>query len=110
MLEEFLCNIGLHRAGHPLDFSLMLEPLSEWVDAQDVTESDRSYLASHLAAFICEYLIATKEAHRLIVGSRVMLRVPIQEGIMREFDPYAVAFDMATNRGNLKAFLDTMSS
>ncbi len=36
------------------------------------------------------------------------MRVPIQEGLVREFDPYAVAVGMVTNRKSLKAFLDAL--
>jgi len=38
------------------------------------------------------------------------MRVTIDGGVMREFDPYAVAVSMATNRNNLKEFLDTLCS
>jgi hypothetical protein len=110
MLEEFLCDIGLHRAGQPLDFPNLLEPFSRWLDAQEVTEGDRYYLASRLGAFICEYLIAVCKGQRILVGRYIMMRLPIQEGIVREFDPYAVAVGMATNRDSLKEFLDTLCS
>lgn len=110
MLEEFLCDIGLHRAGTPLDLPRLLEPFSRWVDAQDVTEDDRSYLASRLAAFICEYLIEVRSGQRVIVGGRILMRVPIQDGVMREFDLYAVALGIATNRNSLKEFLDILCS
>jgi hypothetical protein len=110
MLEEFLCDIGLHRAGTPLDLARMLEPFSQWVDAQEVTEEDRFYLASRLAAFICEYLIEFCSGQRVIAGRRILMRVPIQEGVMREFDPYAVSLGMVTDRNSLKEFLDVLCS
>lgn len=110
MLEEFLCDIGLHCAGNPLDFSSLLEPFSQWVNVQEITENDRNYFASRLGAFICQYLIDVRAAQRIVAGDRIVLRVPIQEGVLREFDPYAVAFGMARNRTNLKAFLDALSS
>ncbi len=65
MLEDFLSDIGLHRAGMPLDFRQVLEPFSRWVDAQEVTDNDRCYLASRLAAFICEYLIELHSGNEL---------------------------------------------
>jgi hypothetical protein len=110
MLEEFLGDIGLHHAGTPLDLPRLLEPFSRWLDAQEVTEDDRSYLASRLAAFICEYLIDVCAAQRAIADGRILIRVPIQDGILREFDPYAVAVGMATNRNSLKEFLDGLCS
>jgi hypothetical protein len=108
MLEEFLCDIGLHRAGLSLDFPRLLGPFSRWVDAQEVTERDRYYLASRVGAFICEYLIAVCKAQRVIVDGRILIRVPIQEGVVREFDPYAVANGMATSRSSLKPFLESL--
>ena len=110
MLEEFLSDIGLHRAGCPLDFQRLLDPLSRWVDAQEVTEDARFYLASRLGAFICEYLIEVCAGHRVVQNGRIFMRVPIQEGVMREFDPYAVAVGIATSRNSLKAFLDAHCS
>jgi hypothetical protein len=109
MLEKFLRDIGLHCQG-PLDFGRLLEPFSRWVDAQEVTEADRFYLASRLAAFICEYLIATRSGTRVIDGGRILMRVPIEQGVLREFDPYAVALGMATTRSSLKTLLDALNS
>src|SRR5438045_396771 len=91
MLEDFLSRVGVHRAGHPLDIRRVLEPFTRWLDAQKVTEDNRFYLAGQLGAFICEYLIEVCSGQRVIEGGRILLRVPIQEGVMREFDPYAVA-------------------
>jgi hypothetical protein len=110
MLEEFLVDIGLHRSGTPVKLAHLLEPFSAWVDAQDVTDKDRYYLASRLGAFICEYLIEVRSGQRAIDGGRILMRLPVQEGISREFDPYAVAVGMATNRTNLKEFLDMLAS
>jgi len=68
MLEEFLSDIGLHRAGAPLDLPRLLGPFSLWVDEQEVKEEDRFYLAARLAAFICEYLIDVRSAQRIVDG------------------------------------------
>ncbi len=108
MLEEFLSEIGLHRAGYPLDFPRLLEPFSRWVEAQEVTEDDRFYLAARLGAFIGEYLIEVRSGERVIVDGRILMCVPIQEGIQREFDPYAVAIGLATNRSTLEQFLESL--
>jgi hypothetical protein len=106
MLQQFLCDIGIHRAGFPLDFPALLEPFSRWVDAQEVAEDARFHLASRLAAFMCEYLIEVRGAQRVIEGGRILLRIPVLRAVFREFDPFAVAVGMATNRNSLKAFLD----
>jgi hypothetical protein len=110
MLEEFLSDIALHRVGSPLDFPRLLKPLSRWVDAQEITEDDRFYLASRIGAFICEYLIAVRAGRRVIEGGRILMRVPLRDGLMREFDPYAVAVGMIANRSSLQVFLDTLGS
>lgn len=109
MLEEFLRDIGLYCEG-PLDFGRLLEPFSRWVDSQEVTEADRIYLATRLAAFICEYLIATRSGTRVIEGGRILMRIPIEQGMLRELDPYAVALGIVSTRNSLKAFLDALSS
>jgi hypothetical protein len=64
MLEEFLEGIGLRQSGDQLELRNLLEPLSNWVDAQQISDDDRFYLAARLAAFICEYLIETRSAQR----------------------------------------------
>jgi len=110
MLEDFLSSVGLHRIGLPLSLSPLLEPFSRWVDEQVVTQEDRIYLASRLAAFICEYLIEVRSGQRVIESGRILMRVTIQEGVVREFDPYTVAVGMVTNRNSLKAFLDALCS
>ena len=108
MLEEFLSDIGLHRAGGPLDCRQLLDPFSNWVDTQPVVEAERFYLASRLAAFICEYLREVCSGQRVIEHGRIKMLVPIQQGFQREFDPYLVAIAMATNRTSLKAFLEAV--
>jgi hypothetical protein len=85
MLEEFLVNIAVHPVGRPLDFRQLLDPFSKWLDAQKVSEDDRSYLASRLSAFICEYLIESCSAERVIENNRIVVRLPIREGVLREF-------------------------
>jgi hypothetical protein len=108
MLEAFLSEIGLHRAGGPLDCRQLLDPFSHWVDAQPAIEAERFYLASRLAVFICEYLIQVCAGQRIIEHGRIKMLVPIQQGFQREFDPYLVAIALATNRTSLKAFLDAV--
>ncbi|MCE9526360.1 MAG: hypothetical protein K8R36_09935 [Planctomycetales bacterium] len=110
MLEQFLIDIGLHHAGLPLDFPSLLDPFSRWLDAQDVTEDDRFFIASRLAAFICEYLIDVHAGQRVIEGGRILMRVPLHEGVLREFDPYAVAVNMATSRNSLGRLLVALCS
>jgi hypothetical protein len=110
MLETFLCDIGLHPFGSPLDFPLLLDKFSRWNDAQPVAESDRVYLASRLGAFICEYLTEVHSGQRVVKNGRIVMEVSVQAGVVREFDPYEVAIGMATNRNGLEAFLDTFKS
>jgi hypothetical protein len=108
MLEEFLGAIGLHQVGCPLDFPGVVEPFSQWLDRQAISEEDRLYLAARLGAFICEYLIELHGGERFIESGRILMRLPIQKGILREFDPYAVAVELTRKRNSLKAFLDAL--
>jgi hypothetical protein len=63
-----------------------------------------------VASFICEYLIEVHSGQRVIEGRRILMRVPITEGVLREFDPYAIAVGMAVNRNSLKGVLDMLCS
>lgn len=110
MLEEFLSEIGLHQAGTRLDLPRLLDPFSRWVDKQEMTEDDRFYLASRLGAFICGYLIEVCSGERVIEAGRILMRIPIQDGVFREFDPYAVAVGLVTNRNSLKEYLEILHS
>ncbi len=110
MIEEFLRDLGLLSEAQPLDLSAVLTPFSEWADRQDVAEEDRFYLASRLAAFMCEYLIDHHRGERSIVDGRILIRLPVVNGVRREFDPYAVAVGMATNRNSLEVFLREVTS
>ncbi len=108
MLTEFLEDVGLHQSGAPLDLKQALEPVSNWVDAQQVEDEDRVYLAARLAAFISEYLIDVHAADRQIVDGKVLLRLKVADGVLREFDPYKTAAGMVMNRTSLKDFLDKL--
>jgi hypothetical protein len=110
MLEDFLQMIGLHRVGTAIDFPAIIEPFCNWLEAQTVTEDDRFYVSARLAAFICEYLVDVKSAVRLIDRGRIVLRVPIEQGIMREFDPYSVALGMFDDLRSFRTFLTLMAS
>ena len=110
MLEEFLREAGLLQVGEAPDFAALLEPLSDWVDVQHVPEALRFYLAARLAAFICEYLIELGAGERVIEDGRILMRTPIRGVVQREFDPFAVAVSMATNRHSLKVFLHGVCS
>lgn len=108
-MEEFLIDIGLHRLGSPLDLRQLLEPFSKWLDVQELTEGIRWFLSARVAAFICEYLVEVASGERVIEHPRILIRLPIQEGVYREFDPYAMAVGFATNRTiSLKKFLDVL--
>jgi hypothetical protein len=105
MLDDILCRIGLHRQGDVLDFKYLLDPFSKWLSQQDVQPNDVSFLVSVVAAFICEYLIKHGSAERHIVGRYIRLQLPMQTGISREVDPYAVALGIVKERGDLNDFL-----
>jgi hypothetical protein len=70
----------------------------------------QGYLASRVAAFICEYLIEGHAAIRYVEGRHILLRIPIDasQGVYRDFDPYAVGVSLVRDKGSLKEFLDIL--
>ena len=109
MLVDVLGNIGLYNSGTPFDLQSLLEPFSHWVETQDVRPEDTAFLAGLIGAFICEFLIEHHSATRLVREGRILLQMPIQQGIQREFDPYAVAAGLAQRRGSLALFIRTLT-
>jgi hypothetical protein len=110
MLVEVLREIGLHKSDQQLDLQALLEPFSHWVEAQDVRPKDTAFLLGLIGAFICEFLIECHSATRLVREGRILLQIPIQEGIWQEFDPYAVAYSLAQRRGNVALFIRELTS
>lgn len=107
MLEEFFAAIGIYQLGQPLKMSAMLEPFANWLSVQRIDQADRFYLAARVGAFICEHLIETRSAQRVIEGNRILLRTPIEHGAVREFDPYALAIGAIDDPSSLRRFLNT---
>jgi hypothetical protein len=107
MLEEFLGDIGILQPGQRICGVHLLRQFSDWVRAQEITENDVPYLAARVAAFICEYLIDGHSAERRIDGQRILLRLPIDtaKGVYKEFDPYAAAFRLVRDKGDLAQFV-----
>jgi hypothetical protein len=112
MLEWFLEQVGIYRRGHPIADVRLRDSFSDWLDAQQIREEQFAYVASRVAAFICEYLIEGHTAVRFIEGNHILLSLPIDasQGVYRAFDPYAVAVDLVQNRKSLKEFLDFLCS
>ena len=110
MLEDVLASIGLRVGGSPLDLQAMLNPFSHWVESQDIRDEDFAFLASLIGAFICEFLIEAYAATRVIRDQRILLRLPFQAGIEREFDPYAVATAITRHERSLAQFLQELTS
>lgn len=108
MLTEFLCIIGLHSETDALDLSKLLGEFSNWIEIQTVEEEDRFFLASRVGAFICEYMIDSGLAERMIVDNRIVLRMPIDDQVFREFDPYPVALGIVDKKSTLQQFLDAL--
>ena len=99
MLDDVLGRIGLHQTGAPLDFNALRQPFSTWLQQQSISQDDFAFLVSLVGAFICEYLVAQSGAQRFVAGSKICLRLPIQAGVAREFDPYATAVGLVRERG-----------
>jgi hypothetical protein len=49
-------------------------------------------------------------AARTIVDNRIVLRMPIADQVVREFDPYPVALGIADKKTTLQQFLDALCS
>ena len=105
MLDDVLGRIGLHQSGTPLDLSALRAPFSSWVQQQPVAQDDFAFLVSLVGAFICEYLIAQCGAQRYLAGNQIRLRLPMQSGAAREFDPYASAVGLVRERKSVGEFL-----
>jgi hypothetical protein len=75
-----------------------------------VDEKDRFYLASRVGAFVCEYLVETRSAIVAVEGNRILLRVPVGSGILREFDPYAAALAIVDRPERLGEILTPISN
>ena len=105
MLDDVLGRIGLHQTGAPLDFSALRQPFSTWLQQQSSSQDDFAFLVSLVGAFICEYLVAQSGAQRFVAGSKIRLRLPVQVGVAREFDPYATAVGLVRERASLGDFL-----
>ncbi len=110
MLTEFLRDIGLCRETDSLELSRLLSPFSNWIAFQTVQDEDRFYLASRIGAFICEYMIDSGLASRTIIDNRIVLRMPIADQVIQEFDPYPVALGIADKRTTLQQFMDALCS
>jgi hypothetical protein len=105
MLDDMLGRIGIHRTGEAIDFARLSEPFSTWIQQQVVSQEDINFLSGLVGAFICEYFIHLSGARRRIDGRRILLTLPFQQGIAREFDPYAAAHGLVTKQGSLSEFL-----
>ena len=98
MLEEFLEDIGLHRAGAPLDLRAVLSELDRWLEAQQVAEEDVAFLAAQLGAYMCLYLVDHYGAKQVIVENKIIVQVPVVAGVVRELEPYKLAWTCAKRK------------
>ena len=107
MLEETLVGLGIHNPKSPLDYQAALEPFSDWVTTQKPDDSDLPYFAGLIGAFISEFLISERGAIRTIRDNRIIIGMKLTAGIVREFEPYSVAYGMACNptRLSLRDFI-----
>jgi hypothetical protein len=110
MLDDMLGRIGIHRTGTPIDFTAVGPQFSAWLQAQDCSPADVPFLISLVGAFLSEYLIDRASAVRHLEGKRILLRLPIASGVAKEFDPYASAVGIVTNRSNLEHFLQAVAT
>lgn len=110
MLDEVLGQIGIHQSGTPLDFQV-IEPLfSRWLVQQQILPQDMGFIVMIVGAFITEYLVQRRGAIRLVVVERPAVRIPFQQGVAREFDPYAAAAGLVQGNRDLPTFLSSVGS
>jgi hypothetical protein len=108
MLDDVLGRIGLHSSGHPLDLRALASPFEAWLGQQVINPEDLAFVASLIGAFLSQYLIAYGSAEQQVLGNKIVLRLPFQAGIVREFEPYAVAFGIAREQRGLTEFLENV--
>lgn len=105
MLEDIFPQIGLYRPGERINLIALRDPFSAWVQAQEVSDADFAFMASLVGAFISEYLIDARAASIHSFENKIFVRIPFEDGIVREFDPYATAAGLVRNRQSLSEFL-----
>ncbi|WP_087026408.1 hypothetical protein [Thaumasiovibrio subtropicus] len=111
MLEDLLPQIGIIPNGAPLDTSSCISFFSKWVGEQQVGQEDMAFFQGLIGAFITIYLIDNKDAKAYVKDNRICVAIPFQQGIMREFEPYAVAHGIAKgNEGDLESFLTSVAA
>lgn len=110
MLTEILGQIGLLREGATLDFEALLSPFSIWAQTQDVGDADFAFFVSLVGAFISEYLVDRHGASVFSDGQTIRVRIPFEQGITREFDPYATASGLVRSKQSLADFIANVRS
>jgi len=107
VLVEFLTDLGLAAPQSNDEFRRLVPALSEWTCNQVVRPEDTAYLASRLGAFICEYLRHVHAAAIVTRAGRITVLVPVQQGVVREVDPFGVGWMIAVHgRPTLSEFLE----
>jgi hypothetical protein len=100
MITEFLKLLGMSSNGE-VDFENALEPFSEWVSSQEVTQDNFAYLVSGVAAFFCHYYVQKSGAHIEAINNTVQLTLPLGEEISQSIDPYFFAAAVANKQMTL---------
>ncbi len=96
MIEELLVDIGLASTGTTPSLSAILPAFGRWLSAQSISQDDILFVASRLGAYICLFLEDHHGATSAIVGDAIVVRLPMPHAIAREFDPYRMAYGLAT--------------
>ena len=110
MLDDVLDRIGIHKSGTPLDLQALQPGFSEWLAHQHVSPQDTGFVVMIVGAFITEYLAQRHGAARLVASDRPAVRIPLPQGIAREFDPYAAAAGLVNGNRDLPGFLSAVGS
>ena len=110
MLDDVLGQIGIHKSGEPLDLIQLVDPFSSWLEQQEIPPSDHGFVGALVAAFICQYLILHRSAMRRIEGNKIIVGIPFVQGIVREFEPYALAGNVVRHSISLNQLLRDMAN
>lgn len=108
MVSEFLMQLGLVDPGTPLRFDALAEPFSKWISDQEIGRDDIPFVAARVAAFVGEYLVETRAASYSVENNRIAMIVPLEQGIVRQYELYPFAMSVTEKRISLADLLQRL--
>ncbi|MCC3836326.1 hypothetical protein [Vibrio parahaemolyticus] len=105
MITEFLTLLGLATDGK-VDFSTTLNPFSEWVSAQEISQEDFGYIVSRLGAFYCQYYVQKHDAKIKEINVKVAIELTLGKEENQTINPYDFAIMIANKEITLVQAID----